>query len=1858
MRKTQRPGSRSGWRRWAGRGVVALGAVVLCGSVLSTVPAAAKPASTTTGPGQSAPAPKTTSSPSGLPTLDNGYDTPTPPELAAAAQARSSGKPVAVADLTTETQQVFAAPKGGFTVNVNPVPVRTKQAGLWVAIDTTLKHGADGYSPAATAYGTVTFSPGGTAPLATTTFDGTSYAVSWPGALPAPTVSGSTATYANVLPGVDLIMSATVTGGFSDVLVVHDATASHNPALAALRLTTHASNGRVTTQDGALTVTSTTGGRSLIASAATMWDSNTDLTAAQAKPNPLIGADPSDPQHPGLAARIAQVNTRADANSLTLVPDQQLLTGGHAAFPLFIDPTFNWHFADSANPAFDEVKQGYPCNAVPLFNNKGDAGDNGNLGVGHNIWDSCVGTMRAYYQFQIPSQIRGANINLATVNATETYTATCSGNRTVDLHWTGGIGGGTDWNSAPGVGGAPLATAVFPPAYNPDHCPKNGEADGGFNVTSAIRTEAGDGSTQFTVALTDDSNNSNNFGRFNNTPTLEIQYNHTPNVPGALSAVTGGDNAGCATNQPYPFIGRTIQANTPVLRANVSDPDGDLQLATFKFWVEGSSSPPQTGQSADGVGSGGNAATNLPWTSFVSTLHNNDVVDWQVQSTDGQATSSWSQICHFIAEPDPPLKPVIVNTDGHYPDSGNGGHAVSPSQTPGQFAISTPSSNATKFVYELDQPPAPTSPGAPSVSTAATGVGGVAATPGGRWPLTDASGTTAADSSGAAHPATLATGATWATDPTRGGVLATNGSTGFATTSGPVVDTTQSYSVGAWVKLSSAGNYATAVSEDGTSSSGFYLQYSLPDNKWAFSQVPTDGSVTGIRALGAAPVLNTWTYLVGVYNATSGGLQLYVNGVPAGTATNAKPWMASGPLAIGRGKAAGKNSDFFPGQIGDVQVYQRALTATEIDSIFTNTPVTITPTWPGPHNLYAYAVDAAGDQSQTFDYPFLVTMDPNKQCASLSVCMNDTATTSSTKSTAGNTSTIDGVNALSSTDLGNAGWANNAVTVDGATFALPKFGTGADNVLAANQTIGNQDPALSAYNGTQAAATGVSSLMFLATATNTPAETPPAINGDATAPYVPAGTQVAAEPCFVGQDPLGECAPSGTITYTDGSIGQYYLTVPDWLTGPPSLAAITLPGEITPTGQNTAVNPKIYAFSVPLQPGVGIASVTLPDVGVQTNNGMDSLHIFAMSTRSGLGNVGAPSGENWTGGWAGPTEGSYNQEKGAAYANQTFRVAVRPSVSGNSVRIKLDNALGTGPLTIGHATVALAKPTSGSAPPSPVPASAPVNLTFGSGNTPGVTIPEGGMAYANAQSLNVSAGQYLLVSFYLSSSAPYLVEHSLSSDAYEYTTPIGSGDSTTATTAAPFTATGEQDGRYTNLVTGVDVATPVNAATLTGTPTQAVVGNNLVDAWQPNTEPNTTGSQVADDLGGAEPSTPTPAGTIAEGIEANEITVDNPQKYGGTTIVGGPDLLSRVDRDILAQPNLGTVIIDEGLQDVLNGASATSFESAVDALSNFLNSYGVNVVVIGLTPCGGYTGSGAATNDQCTTAVDSTRTTLNQWLHFGSGLASFVDPDATLGTADTGGQEQLKPSADSGDHVNLSNAGYAALADKYLSPLANWTLTDGTGTTAAFDSASDVSTYWPVSNDLGSAPATLTGGTSWVSDPAYGEVLQLDGTSGYASTPTPVVNTAASFTVAGWANLSGTGHNAEIVSQDGTQSSEFALQYDQADNRWAFGMATGDTAGASSVRALSTSAPATGTWTHLVGTYNAGTHVLALYVNGALAGTATDSTPWAANGSLAIGRGFASGANAEFFPGELSTVQAFNYALTAQQVAALYQRLQ
>lgn len=66
---------------------------------------------------------------------------------------------------------------------------------------------------------------------------------------------------------------------------------------------------------------------------------------------------------------------------------------------------------------------------------------------------------------------------------------------------------------------------------------------------------------------------------------------------------------------------------------------------------------------------------------------------------------------------------------------------------------------------------------------------------------------------------------------------------------------------------------------------------------------------------------------------------------------------------------------------------------------------------------------------------------------------------------------------------------------------------------------------------------------------------------------------------------------------------------------------------------------------------------------------------------------------------------------------------------------------------------------------------------------------------------------------------------------------------------------------------------------------------------------------------------------------------------------------------------------------------------------------------------------------------------------------------------------------------------------------------------------------------------------------------------------------------------------------------------------------------------------------------------MSLYVNGALQGTATNMTPVNATGTLVVGRGLANGAPTAWFPGDISTMDTWNYTLTLTQIAALYEQI-
>lgn len=245
------------------------------------------------------------------------------------------------------------------------------------------------------------------------------------------------------------------------------------------------------------------------------------------------------------------------------------------------------------------------------------------MGFGYNGRQegSCyTGREHAIYQWKLSSTLWGAHINTATVNATEIYSAACSSSYTVNLHWSGGIGSGTDWSNRPGYNSY-STSASYARAYNGVYCPSNGSVTHGLNVYTPISRNAAGHASTLSATLSEDSAESSHddggFSRFSHNPSLEIFYNLIPSNPSksTMSAVSSTDDAACDTTSPYPYMGKTIATTPPVLKAKVSDPDGDKLQAAFRYWINGSSTK-YTGLSGDNLSSGSYAGYSLP-SSFI-----------------------------------------------------------------------------------------------------------------------------------------------------------------------------------------------------------------------------------------------------------------------------------------------------------------------------------------------------------------------------------------------------------------------------------------------------------------------------------------------------------------------------------------------------------------------------------------------------------------------------------------------------------------------------------------------------------------------------------------------------------------------------------------------------------------------------------------------------------------------------------------------------------------------------------------------------------------------------------------------------------------------------------------------------------------------------------------------------------------------------------------------------------------------------------------------------------------------------------------------------------------------------------------
>ena len=367
--------------------------------------------------------------------------------------------------------------------------------------------------------------------------------------------------------------------------------------------------------------------------------------------------------------------------------------------------------------------------------------------------------------------------------------------------------------------------------------------------------------------------------------------------------------------------------------------------------------------------------------------------------------------------------------------------------------------------------------------------------------------------------------------------------------------------------------------------------------------------------------------------------------------------------------------------------------------------------------------------------------------------------------------------------------------------------------------------------------------------------------------------------------------------------------------------------------------------------------------------------------------------------WVGTWTAAPAPAEGAAFSNHTLRMIPRVSIGGSRLRVRLSNAYGVRPLTVGSAYVGLR-----SAGPA-VKAGSHRRLTFG-GET-GARIAAGALIVSDPVELPVAPLEDLAVSVHLPDDLP--VSFGLTGRYARQTNYVSPPGDFAAAETMPV-------GRLTDdwyFVCGVDVVAPGETGAI------VAVGDSLTDAnISTHDGYHSWPSQLARRLvarGGGRP-----MAVMNQGLGGNRILHD----------IRGEGGLRRFDRDVLAQPGVTHAIIMLGTNDLRNRPGKAEEEvtapQMIAGLKQFAvrgQSRGVKVIGGTLTPSENETFLPGA----WTPRREAVRQAVNDWLRKTDAFDAIVDFDRALRDPDH--PTQMLPVYDCGDHLHPSDLGYRAMGD-------------------------------------------------------------------------------------------------------------------------------------------------------------------------------------------------------------------------------------
>ncbi len=399
--------------------------------------------------------------------------------------------------------------------------------------------------------------------------------------------------------------------------------------------------------------------------------------------------------------------------------------------------------------------------------------------------------------------------------------------------------------------------------------------------------------------------------------------------------------------------------------------------------------------------------------------------------------------------------------------------------------------------------------------------------------------------------------------------------------------------------------------------------------------------------------------------------------------------------------------------------------------------------------------------------------------------------------------------------------------------------------------------------------------------------------------------------------------------------------------------------------------------------------------------GLAGLGLAAASLVAAAGPASGGIPPRWVGTWGTALTAPSLANTGSSlngFADQSIRQIVRVSLGGDKIRLRFTNAYGTGPLTIGHATVGLP-----AAPGSPTLQAGSVReVTFNGGNA-SATVYKGAEILSDPVDLTVAGTSELAVTIHLPTPTGATSWHWTA----RQTSYIYAGDR-----AADPDGTG-QTAAYNHFyyLAGVEVSTK------TGLGTVVVLGDSISDGSGSTLGANTRWPDyLASRINSTWPALGDP-GVINVALAGNQVTKDG---LAINSPALGDSALARLDDDVFAQPGVRSVFVELGINDVhLSGFSAEQIIGGLKQLAAQAEARGLRTVVATLGPFEGYS--------TWTADKEAVRQAVNTWLRGDTGFDGLVDFDQIL--RDPANPSKVLPAYDSGDHIHPNDTGAQALAN-------------------------------------------------------------------------------------------------------------------------------------------------------------------------------------------------------------------------------------